>query len=61
MADSGSNTVTPITTATNTAGAPIAVENPTGIAITPDGTTAYVANASSDSVTPITSPPTPPA
>jgi YVTN family beta-propeller protein len=46
--------VTPVDTATNTAGTPIAVgTNPTGIAITPDGATAYVANQGSDNVTPI--------
>ena len=39
------DTVTPITTATNTAGKPIKVgKAPVGIAITPDGQTAYVAN-----------------
>ena len=54
VANFGSNTVTPITTASNTAGAPIPVgSNPDGIAITPDGTTAYVANSSSNNVTPI--------
>ena len=47
-----SNTVTPIATATNTAGTAIAVGNgPIGIAITPDGSTAYVANAGSNNVT----------
>ncbi len=46
--------VTPIDTATNTAGPPIAVgSEPVGIAITPDGSTAYVANFASNSVTPI--------
>jgi YVTN family beta-propeller protein len=49
-----SDTVTPITTATNTAGLPIPVGlNPTYIAITPDGKTAYVINNTSDAVTPI--------
>lgn len=48
------NTVTPINTATNTAGRPIPVgSNPTTIAITPDGRTVYVANAESNTVTPI--------
>ncbi len=38
-----SNTVTPIATATNTAGPPITVgTGPTAIAITPNGATAYV-------------------
>jgi YVTN family beta-propeller protein len=47
--------VTPITTATNTAGHPITTgSDPWAIAITPDGTTAYVDNAGSGTVTPIT-------
>jgi YVTN family beta-propeller protein len=46
--------VTPIDTATNTAGTPIPVgSGPEGVAITPDGRTAYVTNFSSGSVTPI--------
>jgi YVTN family beta-propeller protein len=46
--------VTPITTATNTAVPPITVgSDPRGIAITPNGKTAYVTNESSDTVTPI--------
>jgi DNA-binding beta-propeller fold protein YncE len=56
-----SGTVTPIATATNTAGPPITVDGAGGepgyIAITPDGTTAYVVNdtsSSSGTVTPIT-------
>ena len=50
-----SDTVTPITTATNTAGPPIPVgAAPAAIAITPDGKTAYVANYDSGTVTPIT-------
>ena len=95
VANSGSGTVTPITTATNTAGPPITVgatrtpsrsrrtarpptsstrlghgdpdrdrhqhrraadhgrQRPLGIAITPDGKTAYVANTGSGTVTPI--------
>src|SRR5882724_13558750 len=49
-----SNLVTPIDTATNTAGPPIVVGSaPVGVAITPDGRTAYVANFNSNSVTPI--------
>ena len=49
-----SNSVTPIDTATNTAGTAIAVgSGPVGVAITPDGKTAYVVNEESDSVTPI--------
>ena len=46
--------MTPIDTATNTAGhADPGRHAPAGIAITPDGKTAYVANASTASVTPI--------
>jgi YVTN family beta-propeller protein len=47
-------TVTPISTATNRAGKPIKVGlSPGGIAITPDGKTAYVANRISGTITPI--------
>jgi DNA-binding beta-propeller fold protein YncE len=47
-------TVTPIPVCTNVAGKPIPVGNgPATIAITPDGTTAYVVNESSGTVTPI--------
>ena len=54
IVNEGSDTVTPIQTATNTAGKPIRVGHfPFAIAITPDGETAYVANASSGTVTPI--------
>jgi YVTN family beta-propeller protein len=54
VANWGSSTVTPIATATNTAGPPITVGNgPQSIAITPDGTTAYAVNGTSDTVTPI--------
>jgi YVTN family beta-propeller protein len=43
VANSGSNDVTPIDTADNTAGSPIPVGSiPGGVAITPDGATAYV-------------------
>src|SRR2546421_400376 len=50
----GAGTVTPINTATNSAGAAIAVGlQPWGIAITPDGKPAYVANSGSGTVTPI--------
>ena len=52
--DLESGTVTPIDTATNTAGTPIAVgAEPVGIAITPDAKTAYVTNLGSNNVTPI--------
>jgi YVTN family beta-propeller protein len=55
VVNAGSGTVTPITTATNTAGHPITTgSDPWAIAITPDGTTAYVANHNSGTVTPIT-------
>jgi YVTN family beta-propeller protein len=50
----GSGTVTPIRTATNTALKPITVgQDPRAFAITPDGTTIYVANYQSGTVTPI--------
>jgi YVTN family beta-propeller protein len=52
--NSGSNSVTPIATATNKAGSPISVgTDPFAVALTPDGKTAYVVNRGSDSVTPI--------
>ncbi len=56
--DAGSSstpgTVTPINLATNTPGSPITVgPGPWGIAITPDGSTAYVADGFSCGVTPI--------
>ena len=51
---SAPGTVTPIATATNTPGPPIEIwDHPDGIAITPDGKTAYVINFASASVTPI--------
>ena len=47
-------TVTPIRTATNTAGPPIPVGNePIRLAVTPDGTTVYVLNFDDATVTPI--------
>jgi YVTN family beta-propeller protein len=49
-----SGSVTPINTATNTAGTPVGVGGaPVGVAITADGKTAYVANQGSANVTPI--------
>ena len=46
--------MTPIATATNTAGTPIPVGNdPDAIAITPDGKTAYVLSYDAGTVTPI--------
>ncbi|MGH3222221.1 MAG: hypothetical protein ACRDPY_26600 [Streptosporangiaceae bacterium] len=57
VADSGGgtgDTVTPIDLATGTPGHPITVGNyPEGIAITPDGKTAYVTDFNQGSVTPI--------
>ena len=54
VANSGSGTVTPIATRTNTARRPITTgSDPSAIAITPDGKTAYVANFGSYTVTPI--------
>ena len=54
VVNSGSNTVTPVDTTTNTSGTPIAVGNmPEGVAITPNGTTAYVTNFGDGTVTPI--------
>ena len=51
----GADTVTPITTATNTPGTPIQVgKEPYAIAVTPDGKTAYVVNQFGCAVTPIT-------
>ena len=50
-----SDTVTPITTATNTASPPITVgHSPKVIAVTPNGKTAYVVNSGDSTVTPIT-------
>ncbi len=52
VTNQSSGTVTPISTATNTASSSITVgTNPEGIAITPNGTTAYVANNGSGTVT----------
>jgi YVTN family beta-propeller protein len=54
VANSGTDTVTPINTATNTAGTPIKVgAYPQAIAVTPNGATAYVASSGTDTVTPI--------
>jgi YVTN family beta-propeller protein len=48
------HTVTPIDLATGKAGPPIAVGNgPTGVAISPDGSTVFVTNLDSGSVSPI--------
>ncbi len=54
VANEAGGSVTPIDTATNTAGPAIAVgTEPEAVAITPDGQTAYVANFGSSTVTPI--------
>jgi YVTN family beta-propeller protein len=55
VGNSGDNTVTPIDTATNTAGTPITVVGGDhgAIAITPNGATAYVADSGGTTVTPI--------
>jgi YVTN family beta-propeller protein len=54
VVNSGSDTVTPINTATGKAGKPITVgKAPDAIAITPSSKTAYVVNSGSDTVTPI--------
>jgi YVTN family beta-propeller protein len=54
MQISDGTTVTPIDTATDTTGTPITVgSEPSSVAITPDGTTAYVVNLASNTVTPI--------
>ncbi len=54
VANTASNTVTPVSLASEVAGKPIAAgAGPTGIAITPDGSTAYVTDRSGDEVTPI--------
>src|SRR5258708_30074512 len=54
VVNSNADTVTPIKTATNTAGPAIAVQiAPWFIAITPDGKTAYAVNTYSGTATPI--------
>ncbi len=51
---SNGTTVTPIDASTDTAGTPITVgSEPSSVAITPNGTTAYVVNLASSTVTPI--------
>ena len=50
----GSNSVTAIRAATNTASKPIPVgDSPLAIAVTPNGTAVHVVNGSSNTVTPI--------
>ena len=56
MVDRGSNNVVPVnlTATPPTTGTPISVgTEPNGITITPNGTTAYVADSGSNTVTPI--------
>jgi YVTN family beta-propeller protein len=54
VANINSNTVTPVTTATNTAGKPIKVgSRPREIAITPDSKTVYVVSLNAGTVTPV--------
>lgn len=54
VADEAKRTVTPISTATGTAGRPIRVgRSPDALAVTPNGKTLYVVNAGSGTVTPI--------
>jgi len=54
VTNSADGTVTPINTATNTAGTPITVgSDPDAVAITPNGATAYVDNFNDGTVTPI--------
>lgn len=54
VANSASNTVTPVNTVTNSPGAPISVGNgPVAVAVTPSGKTAYIANETDSTVTPI--------
>jgi YVTN family beta-propeller protein len=54
VTNEGADTVTPVDTATNTAGTPITgVLNPFAMAITPNGESAYVTDFTGPSVTPI--------
>jgi YVTN family beta-propeller protein len=54
VANSASNSVTPVNLVTHKAGKAIAVgRDPQAVAVTPDGATAYVVNSGSNSVTPI--------
>ena len=52
VADKASGNVVPIDLATNTAGTPIAVAGPNGLAVSPDSKTVYV--TSGDTIVPIT-------
>jgi YVTN family beta-propeller protein len=54
MVNASSGTVTPINTSTNTAATPITVgSHPYYVAVTPDGSTAYVSHVDGETVTPI--------
>jgi len=54
VVNAGPGTVTPVDLVTHRKGAPIRVgQDPTAIAVTPDGSTAYVVNTGSGTVTPI--------
>src|ERR1700728_1167184 len=54
VGNNGSDTVTPIATATNTPGTAITVgQAPGGVAVTPNGKTVYVTGEESDTMTPI--------
>src|ERR1700730_12915782 len=53
VANQVSNTVVPISLATNTPGTPIAVDRPNAVAISPDGATAYVTSLGGNAVIPI--------
>ena len=50
----GSETLTPIDTATSTPGTSVPIASPQAIAITPDGSTAYVCDWKAGTVTPLT-------
>ena len=52
--NNGSNTVTPINTATNATGTSVSLTSPTAIAITPNGQTALIASWTGGTVTPVT-------
>ena len=54
VANYTSDTVTPISTATDTAGTTIPVADPAAIAVSPNGTMAYATNYAAGTVTPIT-------
>ncbi|HET9732181.1 MAG TPA: YncE family protein [Acidimicrobiales bacterium] len=55
LANSGANTITPVSTSTDVAGAAVTVgtKPPTGLAITPDGSTVWAADGAANVVTPV--------